>query len=101
LSAARTHPPGAPTPALGGKVAVELEPQLLEILACPCPQHAPLRLGLADDAQADYLTCTSCGRAFPVRDGIPVLLLEESVGGPESGSGGVSAAPAPGDPGEG
>ncbi|MDA3649930.1 hypothetical protein LZ318_03375 [Saccharopolyspora indica] len=63
-------------------MAVDLEPQLLEVLACPCPQHARLRPGLGDDPQADYLTCTSCGRAFPVRDGIPVLLLEEAVGGP-------------------
>lgn len=63
-------------------MAVDLEPQLLEVLACPCPQHAGLRPGLGDDPQADYLTCTSCGRAFPVRDGIPVLLLEEAVGGP-------------------
>ena len=63
-------------------MAVDLEPRLLEILACPCPTHAPLRPGLADDAGADYLTCTACGRGFPVRGGIPVLLLEEAVGGP-------------------
>lgn len=69
----------------GGKVAVDLEPRLLEILVCPCPTHGPLRPGLADDAGADYLTCTACGRGFPVRDGIPVLLLEEAVGGPTGG----------------
>ncbi|MER7015900.1 Trm112 family protein [Saccharopolyspora sp. NPDC000359] len=69
-------------------MAVDLEPQLLEVLACPCPQHAQLRPGLADDPQADYLTCTSCGRAFPVRDGIPVLLLEEAVEGPAPGASG-------------
>lgn len=63
-------------------MAVDLEAQLLELLACPCEQHGGLRPGRGDDAQADYLTCTSCGRAFPVRDGIPVLLLEEAVGGP-------------------
>ncbi|MBB5155157.1 Trm112 family protein [Saccharopolyspora phatthalungensis] len=69
-------------------MAVDLQPELLEILACPCPQHASLRLGLGDDALADYLTCTSCGRGFPVRDGIPVLLLEEAVGGPAPGAAG-------------
>jgi uncharacterized protein YbaR (Trm112 family) len=63
-------------------VAVELDPQLLEILACPSPDHAPLRPGTADDPDADVLTCTSCGRVFPVRDGIPVLLLDEVVAGP-------------------
>ncbi|HEX4700982.1 MAG TPA: Trm112 family protein [Pseudonocardiaceae bacterium] len=60
-------------------MAVELDPQLLEILACPSPDHAPLRLGTAEDKDADFLTCTSCGRSFPVRDGIPVLLLDEAV----------------------
>ena len=43
----------------------------------------------ADDPTADYLTCTACGRSFPVRDGIPVLLLDEAVGGPSAaGAGG-------------
>jgi hypothetical protein len=60
-------------------VAVELDPRLLEILACPSPDHAPLRPGSADDPDADALTCTECGRTFPVRDGIPVLLLDEAT----------------------
>lgn len=63
-------------------MAVELDPQLLDILACPSADHAPLRAGTADDPAADFLTCTSCDRSFPVRDGIPVLLLDEAVGGP-------------------
>jgi uncharacterized protein YbaR (Trm112 family) len=71
-------------------VAVELDPQLLEILACPSTDHAPLRPGSPDDPAADALTCTACGRVFPVRDGIPVLLLDEVLAGPagEDGSGG-------------
>ncbi|MEU7529761.1 Trm112 family protein [Saccharothrix sp. NPDC042600] len=60
-------------------MAVQLDPRLLEILACPCPEHAPLKPGTAADPQADFLTCTSCGRSFPVREGIPVLLLDEAV----------------------
>lgn len=60
-------------------MAVELDPRLLEILACPSPDHAPLRPGSADDPDADALTCTECGRTFPVRDGIPVLLLDEAT----------------------
>ena len=50
-----------------------LEPQLLEILACPDTHHAPLTY---DEAGAT-LTCTECGRVFPIRDDIPVLLLDE------------------------
>lgn len=59
-------------------MAVTLDDQLLEILACPAPDHAPLRVGTPDDPDADALTCTSCGRVYPVRDGIPVLLLDEA-----------------------
>jgi hypothetical protein len=58
-----------------------LDPQLLDILACPDTHHAPLRY----DADAQTLTCTECGRIFPVRDGIPVLLLDEATGGPAGG----------------
>ncbi|MGB6456415.1 MAG: Trm112 family protein [Streptosporangiaceae bacterium] len=54
---------------------MKIDDWLLEILACPkC--HAPLR---ADDA-ASELVCTSadCGLAYPVRDDIPVLLIDEA-----------------------
>jgi uncharacterized protein len=54
---------------------VKIDNWLLEILACPqC--HAPLR---ADD-EASELVCTNPddGLAFPVRDDIPVLLIDEA-----------------------
>lgn len=60
-------------------MAVQLDAALLEILACPGPDHAPLRIGTPDDPRADYLHCTECPRCYPVRDGIPVLLLDEAV----------------------
>jgi uncharacterized protein len=62
-------------------MAMELDPQLMEILACPCPEHAELRTGTAADPQAHALTCIACGRSFPVTDGIPVLLLDEALPG--------------------
>jgi uncharacterized protein len=68
-------------------MAVQLDPQLLEILACPSDDHAPLSVGSPTDPEADVLTCTSCGRQFRVEDGIPVLLLDEAIepdGGGES-----------------
>jgi uncharacterized protein YbaR (Trm112 family) len=64
-------------------MAVQLDPQLLEILACPSDDHAPLSVGSPDDPEADVLTCTSCGRQFRVEDGIPVLLLDEAVEPPD------------------
>jgi len=52
---------------------VDLDPALLAILACPnC--RAELRV---DDA-AEELVCTGCGYAYPVRDNIPVLLIDEA-----------------------
>ena len=60
-------------------MAITLDAQLLEILACPSSDHAPLRPGAPDDPEADALTCTECGRVYPVRDGIPVLLLDEAT----------------------
>lgn len=59
-------------------MAVTVDEQLLEILACPAADHAPLRAGSQQDPEADALTCTSCGRVYPVHDGIPVLLLDEA-----------------------
>lgn len=59
-------------------MAAELDPVLLEVLACPDTHHAPLRPGTPTDPDADALTCTECGRIFPIRDGIPVLLLDEA-----------------------
>lgn len=52
---------------------MDLDPRLLEILACPSDDHAPL------ERDGDTLVCTSCGRAFPIVDGIPVLLLDEAL----------------------
>lgn len=64
-----------------------LEAGLLQILACPAC-HAPLREengeavagGDREAAPAAELVCTSgtCGLAYPVRDGIPVLLVDEA-----------------------
>jgi len=48
-----------------------LEPWVLEILACPADK-APLEL------REDRLVCTQCGRRYPIRDGIPHLLVEEA-----------------------
>ena len=56
-------------------MAVELAPELLEILACPnC--HGPL----AVDHDRNELVCLApeCGLAYPVRDGIPVMLIDEA-----------------------
>ena len=73
-------------------MAVQIDARLLEILACPSEDHAPLHVGSPTDPEADVLTCTSCGRQYPVEDGIPVLLLDEAMvpaGGPAQEEGGA------------
>ena len=52
---------------------MNLNPALLEIIVCPSCHGA-----LAVDEQAEELVCTSCGLAYPVRDDIPVLLVDEA-----------------------
>lgn len=48
-----------------------IDPKLLEILACPlCKTDVTLK--------GDAIVCSSCGRKYPVRDGIPVMLIEEA-----------------------
>lgn len=50
---------------------MNLDPALLDILACPdC--HAALSV------TGEELVCTGCGLAYPVRDDIPVLLVDEA-----------------------
>lgn len=54
-----------------------LDPELLRILVCPkCKGELSVRLG-ADGAEA-FLDCQPCALAYPVEDGIPVMLVEEA-----------------------
>ena len=50
-----------------------IAPELWNVLACPCPAHGALIP--STDSQIPELVCTVCGAHFPVRDGIPVMLL--------------------------
>lgn len=52
-----------------------LDPRLLEILVCPgCKGD----LEYKTDGE-ETLVCHQCEIVFPVRDGIPVMLLEDAV----------------------
>lgn len=50
-----------------------LDPRLLEILVCPVSK-APLEY----DREKQELICRASGLAYPVRDGIPVMLESEA-----------------------
>ncbi len=44
--------------------------ELLDILVCPaCKTKVVL--------ERELLVCGACGRRYPIRDGIPVMLIEE------------------------
>jgi uncharacterized protein YbaR (Trm112 family) len=59
---------------------VPLDSELLAILACPSPDHAPLREETRSGAEV--LVCTYCATTYPIRDGIPVLLVDDATAGP-------------------
>ena len=50
-----------------------MDSKLLEMLVCPVSK-APLEW----DEKAQELVCKASGLAYPVRDGIPVMLEEEA-----------------------
>lgn len=51
-----------------------LSPQLLSVLVCPRCKGA-----LAYDAAAGTLDCMQCRLRYPVRDDIPVMLIDEAI----------------------
>ncbi|MBB3040881.1 Trm112 family protein [Nocardioides soli] len=51
--------------------SVNIDPALLEIIVCPA-----CRADLA--VVGEELVCQGCGLAYPVRDDIPVLLVDEA-----------------------
>ncbi len=52
-----------------------MDPKLLEILVCPLTK-GPLRY----DAAAQELISDRAGLAYPIRDGIPIMLADEARG---------------------
>jgi hypothetical protein len=53
--------------------ATLIDPKLLEIMQCPACAGE-----LSERREPPALVCADCGRAYPVRDGIPVMLIEEA-----------------------
>lgn len=52
---------------------MSLDPWLLDRLVCPVTR-TPLRY----DEEASELVSDAAGLAYPVRDGVPVMLMEEA-----------------------
>jgi uncharacterized protein YbaR (Trm112 family) len=58
-----------------------MQRKLLDILACPIDKHYPLELvelnSKGDVVVDGVLTCSQCGRYYPVIDEIPVMLPDD------------------------
>ena len=52
---------------------IMIDTKLLEILACPSCKG-----DIEYDAKNEKIICIECGLKYPVRDGIPVMLVEEA-----------------------
>lgn len=50
-----------------------IDPEILKILVCPMT-----RTPLVYDSDAQELVSEAAGLAYPIRDGIPVMLVEEA-----------------------
>jgi uncharacterized protein len=52
-----------------------IDKEFLEILACPsCKGEVRL------DQPGERIVCQACGLRYPIRDGIPVMLIDEAEG---------------------
>ena len=54
-------------------MAKEIDPKLLEILVCPLTKDS-----LVWDSEKNELISKKAGLAYPVKDGIPIMLPEEA-----------------------
>jgi uncharacterized protein YbaR (Trm112 family) len=52
---------------------VAVDPQLVELLVCP-----DCRGAVEYKDRRSLVICTQCGLHYPVRDGIPVMLVDEA-----------------------
>ena len=55
-----------------------IDPQLLEILACPV---CKTEVKLTGDEKG--LKCVQCHRVYPIKDDIPVMLVDEATIDPD------------------
>lgn len=53
--------------------AAEVDPRLLEVLVCPLTR-GPLEY----DREKGELLCRAAALAYPIRDGVPIMLPEEA-----------------------
>jgi uncharacterized protein YbaR (Trm112 family) len=68
--------------------STSIDEELLSLLVCPAC-HQPV------EQQRDVLRCKGCGLGYPIKDGIPVMLIDEALppaSGDQEGEQGPPAA---------
>ncbi len=57
----------------GSERGNDIDPKLLELLVCPLSKQP-----LSYDRERQELVSKAAGLAFPIRDGIPIMLIDEA-----------------------
>ena len=57
-----------------GEKKMTIDPELLEILACPL-----CKTDIKMTADEKGLKCVKCHRVYPIKDEIPVMLIDEAT----------------------
>ncbi len=64
---------GEPAVLLNLRITMAISKELLEILVCPvCKAEVEMKLDQSG------LKCVECHRVYPIRDDIPVMLVDEA-----------------------
>ena len=65
--------PATDTPSVDTDAASDIDPRLLEVLVCPLTRSA-----LHYDRARQELISQQARKAFPIRAGVPIMLVEEA-----------------------
>jgi uncharacterized protein YbaR (Trm112 family) len=58
-----------------------VDPKLIELLVCPA-----CRGDIQYKDRRNLIICTQCGLHYPVRDNIPIMLIDEATQPPQRGA---------------
>lgn len=57
-----------------------IDKDLLDILVCPsCKKPVQEKAANPGDNADAWLDCTGCGLRYPIREGIPIMLIDEAI----------------------
>jgi uncharacterized protein YbaR (Trm112 family) len=69
--------PGHRAIRLNDEESLMVSQELLEILRCPADVRNGPNAGVLDLVKDTWLVCRDCGRKYPIKNDIPIMLIEE------------------------